>query len=66
MPLTKTKRIPVSVEIWKRLGKEKEAGETYDDLISKLLQAHNRLKLMKKMKQVEEAEGEDLVDLDDL
>lgn len=66
MSLTKTKRIPVSVEIWKRLGKEKEAGETYDDLISKLLQAHNRLKLMKKMKQVEEAEGEDLVDLDDL
>jgi predicted CopG family antitoxin len=66
MPLTKTKRIPVSVEIWKRLGKEKEAGETYDDLISKLLQAHNRLKLMKKMKQVEEAQSEDLVDLDDL
>jgi len=66
MPLTKTKRIPVSVDIWKRLGKEKEAGETYDDLISKLLQAHNRLKLMKKMKQVEEAESEDLVDLDDL
>ncbi|MBS3777792.1 MAG: hypothetical protein KGY50_00695 [Candidatus Thermoplasmatota archaeon] len=66
MPLTKTKRIPVSVDIWKRLGKEKEAGETYDDLISKLLQAHNRLKLMKKMKQVEEAESEDLVDLDDV
>ena len=66
MSLTKTKRIPVSVEIWKRLGKEKEAGETYDDLISKLLQAHNRLKLMKKMKQVEEAQSEDLVDLDDL
>ena len=66
MALTKTKRIPVSVDIWKRLGKEKEAGETYDDLISKLLQAHNRLKLMKKMKQVEEAESEDLVDLDDV
>lgn len=66
MPLTKTKRIPVSVDIWKRLGKEKEAGETYDDLLSKLLQTHNRLKLMQKMKQVQEADGEDLVDLDDL
>ncbi len=66
MPLTKTKRIPVSVDIWKRLGKEKEAGETYDDLISKLLQARNRLKLMQKMKQVDEADNEDLVDLDDL
>jgi len=66
MSLTKTKRIPVSVEIWKRRGKEKETGETYDDLISKLLQTHNRLKLMKKMKQVEEAQSEDLVDLDDL
>ena len=66
MPLTKTKRIPVSVEIWKRLGKEKEAGETYDDLISKLLQAHNRLKPMKQMNQFEEAQSDDLVDLDDL
>jgi len=66
MPLTKTKRIPVSVGIWKRLGKEQEAGETYDDLISKLLQAHNRLKLMKKMKKVQEAQSEDLVDLDEL
>jgi predicted CopG family antitoxin len=66
MPLTKTKRIPVSVEIWKRLGKEKEAGETYDDLLSDLLQARNRLRLMQKMKRVEEADSEDLVDLDDL
>ena len=66
MALTKTKRIPVSVEIWKRLGKEKEAGETYDDLLSKLLQAWNKTKLMQKMKRVEEADSEDLVDLDDL
>ena len=66
MALTKTKRIPVSVDIWKRLGKEKEAGETYDDLLSKLLQAWNRLKLMQNMKRVEEADSEDLVDLDDL
>lgn len=66
MASTKTKRIPVSVDIWKRLGKEKEAGETYDDLLSKLLQAWNRLKLMQKMKRVEEADSEDLVDLDDL
>ena len=66
MPLTKTKRIPVSVEIWKRLGKEKEAGETYDDLLLELLQARNRLRLMQKMKRIEEADSEDLVDLDDL
>jgi predicted CopG family antitoxin len=66
MAATKTKRIPVSVEIWKRLGKEKEAGETYDDLLSDLLKARNRLKLMQKMKQVEEADSKDLVDLDDL
>ncbi len=42
-----TKRIPVSVEMWKQLGKLKEAGQTYDDLIKELLQARNRRELAK-------------------
>ena len=39
------KRIPVSEEIWKELGKMKEAGQTYDELLGDLLQAHNRREL---------------------
>ncbi|MGV8162442.1 MAG: hypothetical protein ACP5N2_03880 [Candidatus Nanoarchaeia archaeon] len=40
-----TKRIPVSEDIWKELGKMKEAGQTYDELLGELLQAHNRREL---------------------
>jgi hypothetical protein len=39
------KRIPVSEERWKELGHIKEAGQTYDDLLGELLQAHNRREL---------------------
>ncbi len=66
MAVTKTKRIPVSERIWKQLGKEKEAGETYDDLIQKLLQSYHRLNLMRKMKNVEEMDSDALVDIDEL
>ena len=37
-----TKRIPVSEDTWKKLGQEKEAGETWDELIDSL-----RIKAMK-------------------
>ena len=40
-----TKRIPVSEDMWKQLGKIKGAGQTYDDLLGDLLQAHNRREL---------------------
>ena len=40
-----TKRIPVSEDTWRALGELKEAGQTYDDLLTKLLQARNREKL---------------------
>lgn len=66
MAVTKTKRIPVSERIWKQLGKEKEAGETYDDLIQKLLQSYHRLNLMRKIKNVEEMDSDALVDIDEL
>lgn len=60
------KRIPVSEEVWKELGKEKEAGETYNDLIKKMIKDHNKQKLMKKMKKVEKMDKEELVSLDEL
>ncbi len=64
--MTLTKRIPVSETIWKQLGKEKEAGETYDHLLREMLQARNRMRLLEKMKKVEEMDREELVELDDL
>lgn len=52
------KRIPVSEERWKELGKLKEAGQTYDNLMKELIQAHNRLELAKRMDAAEKGEGE--------
>ena len=64
--MTLTKRIPVSESIWRQLSSAKEAGRTYDDLISEMLQIYNRKKLMEKMEKVESMKTEDLVDIDDL
>lgn len=52
-----TKRIPVSEDLWKQLGKLKEAGQTYDELMRELIQARNRLELAKKMDAAEKGEG---------
>jgi predicted CopG family antitoxin len=34
--MSATKRIPVSEETWKELGKKKETGQTWDDLLEQL------------------------------
>lgn len=60
------KRIPVSEDIWKKLGDLKGAGETYDELLEKIIRDHNRMELARKMKRVEERGKEELVPLDDL
>lgn len=60
------KRIPVSEDIWKKLGDLKGAGETYDELLEKIIRDHNRMELARKMKRIEEEEKEELVPLDDL
>ena len=52
-----TKRIPVSEDLWKQLGKLKEAGQTYDDLMRELIRSHNRLMLAKKMDAAEKGNG---------
>ena len=51
------KRIPVSEEMWKSLGKMKEAGQTYDELLNKLMQSYNRRELAAKMDSAEKGEG---------
>lgn len=57
MAQTMNKRIPVSEERWKELGKMKEAGQTYDDLMRELIQARNRLELASKMDAADQGKG---------
>lgn len=52
-----TKRIPVSEERWKQLGRIKEAGQTYDELLGKMLQAFNRRELAIFAKSARKGEG---------
>ncbi len=52
------KHIPVSEQTWKVLGKMKEAGETYDLLLRKLVQQLNRFELSEKFDKAERDEGE--------
>lgn len=39
------KRIPVSEERWRELGEMKDAGQTYDELLEELIQAHKQHRL---------------------
>lgn len=39
------KRIPVSEERWRELGKMKDAGQTYDELLDELIQEHKKHRL---------------------
>ena len=52
-----TKRIPVSEDRWKELGRLKEAGQTYDELIGELVQAHNRRELAAFAKSAKSGKG---------
>ena len=56
--MTALKHIPVSEQTWKVLGKMKEAGETYDLLLQKLIQEANRETLAEKIRLAREGKGE--------
>lgn len=56
--MTALKHIPVSEQTWRVLGKMKEAGETYDLLLQKLIQETHRLELAEKFNRAERDEGE--------
>jgi predicted CopG family antitoxin len=58
------KRIAVSEERWKELGKMKKAGQTYDQLIKELIQKANRLELAEKAKKVKNMDEDELSPLD--
>jgi predicted CopG family antitoxin len=62
MPVTK--RIPVSEDRWKELGRMKEAGQTYDELLKELIQAHNRALLAEKIRASREMDDSELIPLE--
>jgi hypothetical protein len=51
-----TKRIPVSEETWKKLGKEKEPGQTWDELLEKMMLEIEKEKLAEKSRKAKEGE----------
>ncbi|MFW6220655.1 MAG: hypothetical protein ACOC3X_03185 [Nanoarchaeota archaeon] len=57
MVQTMNKRIPVSEEMWKTLGKMKEAGQTYDELLFELMRSYNRKELSAKMNAAQKGKG---------
>lgn len=61
-----TKRIPITEERWKELNEEKEAGQTYDELLEELLQYKNRRQLADRAQAVREVDSEELTSLDEL
>ena len=52
-----TKRIPVSENRWKQLGRIKQAGQTYDELLGEMMQAYNRKELAFHAKSAQKGEG---------
>ena len=51
------KHLPVSEQTWKILGKMKEAGQTYDQLLQLLILEINRTKLSEKARLAKEGKG---------
>lgn len=60
------KRIPVSEEIWKKLGDMKEAGQTYNQLLQKLIWKANRVDLEERMDEVKNMDTDELTPLDEI
>ena len=55
------KRIPLSPEIWEELSRLKEQGQTFNELIEKMIEGEKKLRLLKDMKRIEEtAEFEEI------
>ncbi len=52
-----TKRIPVSENRWKQLGAIKQAGQTYDNLLSEMIVAYNKEQLAQKARVAKIGEG---------
>jgi len=56
------KRIPVSEERWRELGEMKDAGQTYDELLQDLIEAHKQRRLAEMVR--EKREDGEFVEVD--
>lgn len=63
--MTATKRIPVSPETWQQLGRMKNAGQSYDELLRSMMLAYNREELASMAREARKGKG-DWTDLDDV
>lgn len=61
-----TKRIPVTEERWTELSELKNAGQTYDELLQELIQEYRRQHLAERVREVREADSEELTPIDDV
>jgi len=61
-----TKRIPISPGILGELSRLKEPGQTFDELIVKMIEREKKLRLLKDMKRIEEtAEFVDIMTIEE-
>ena len=49
-----TKRISISPEIWEELSGLKEVGQTFGELIKKMIESEKKARLLTDMKKIEE------------
>ena len=61
-----TKQIPVTEERLNELTELKQAGETYDELLAELIQEHHRHRLGDSIRDVREADADELTPLSEL
>lgn len=59
------KRIPITEERWKELNDLKEPGETYDELLNELVEAHKKRRLKDHINDLRD-EQEEFVPLDEV
>ena len=64
--MSTTKRIPVSEDIWKKLGRMKEAGMTYNELLRDMIRAYNRQELVKKARKARKIDPEEMESINDI
>ena len=51
--MTATKRIPVSEKIWRELSELKQPGQTFDQLLSEIIEREKKYRLIQDMKRIE-------------
>jgi hypothetical protein len=63
--MSATKRLPVTPETWKEIGRMKDAGQSYDELLQRMMLAYNREELARMAREAREGTG-DWIDLADV